>query len=218
MLLDALQASDLDATLFSAQNKTIGKEQWFVIQLRNSNICFAVRPYGTYFDRFEITRSFYAQTFPLSLPDRGADPQTLFGSFKSWLNEVVKPYLDELVAPDLWQILENNRSEATLEAETPDYSQSFSEEEKNQLRLCINEFQLLIVREFNPPKEELEAISNRLKHLSDAMDKHNRFDWRGIAIGTVISISVTLALNPDATRQLIHLFKSVFSHILYLLP
>jgi len=213
-----IQEFGLDPTLFSAQDGTIDKEKWFIIQLRNTLIRFAVRPYSTYFDWFEYRFSYYLQNFPLGSSSGAHNIQQLSDSFKAWLNDVVKPYLDEVIAPDLWQILENNRSEATREAETPDYSESFSEEEKIQLRLSINEFQLLIVKEFNPPKKELKAINNRLKHLSDAMDKHNKFDWKGIAISTVISIAVTLALNPEGTHQLIQLFKSVFSHIIYLLP
>jgi hypothetical protein len=76
----------------------------------------------------------------------------------------------------------------------------------------------LIVNNFNPNKEELELINARLKYLSDAVDKHNKFDWKGIAINTVIAIIIALSLSPEQGNQLFHLFRQVFSNLIYLLP
>ena len=75
----------------------------------------------------------------------------------------------------------------------------------------------MIVQNFDPNKEELESINARLEYLSDAMDKHNRFDWKGIAINTVIAITVALSLNPEQASQLFQLFRQVFSNLIYLL-
>ncbi|MFH1639569.1 MAG: hypothetical protein ABIB93_04575 [Chloroflexota bacterium] len=93
----------------------------------------------------------------------------------------------------------------------------FSDEEKRQIRLCLNDFRLLIMQNFRPHKEALESIDARLKYLSDAMDKHNKFDWKGIAINTVIAIAVALSLNHEQGIRLFQLFGKVFSNILYLL-
>lgn len=216
-LLTIIQESGLDPILFTAADGTIAEENFFIIQLRNSPICFAVRPFAE-FDTFQYYCSTFTPDFPLTGPYGYYDTESLHNKFTEWLNTVVKPYLDEASTPDLWQLMEDTRSDTIRDIEAPDYSESFSEDEKTRIRLSINEFRLLIVNNFNPHKEELDAINNRLKYLSDAMDKHNKFDWKGIAISTVIAIAVTLALNPEQFNQLVQLFKNVFSTIIYLLP
>jgi hypothetical protein len=76
----------------------------------------------------------------------------------------------------------------------------------------------LIIKNFKPNKEELEVVDARLKYLSDAMEKHNKFDWKGIAINTVIAITIALSLNPEQGNKLFQLFKQVFAAVIYLLP
>ena len=217
-LLGIVQESDLDPALFAVKNATTKQMTYFVIQLRDSQIRFVVRSSIGNFDSFYYRTSSFLPTFPLTQEAAAPSPQHLYDKFQEWLNSVVKPYLDDRVTPDFWQMLEGTRSHLMRETEAPDYSESFSEEEKIQLRLSINEFRLLILNNFNPTTEELAAINDRLEYLSDAMDKHNKFDWKGIAIHTVITIIVTLALNPDQSQQLFQFFKQVFSNIIYLLP
>ena len=217
-LLAVIKESPLDPTLFTAEDATIGDEEFFIIQLRNSPIRFAARPSYRGFDSFFYHSSIFSPTFPLSQLASAGNPQRLFDEFEEWLNNVVKPYLDEVITPDLWQILEDTHSEARREVGAPDDFKPFSEEEKFQLKRSIDELQLSIENNFNLNKKELGAIKKRLQYLSDAIDKHNRFDWKGIAISTAIAISVTLALNPEQTRQLFQLFKEAFSNLIYLLP
>ena len=217
-LLNIIQKSGLDPTLFEGKTATIETKTYFIIKLRNTSIRFAVRSTGGDFNSFICRTSVLTPPFPLGKPHPVPSPQHLYDKFDEWLNSVAKVYLDDLNSPDLWQMLESTRSDVMRETEAPDYSESFSEEDKVQLRLSINEFRLLVVNNFNPNKEELAAINDRLEYLSAAMDKHNKFDWKGIAIHTVITIIVTLALNPEQSQQLFQLFKQVFSNIIYLLP
>jgi len=219
-LLTIVQKSGLEPTLFEAKNVTIDRRRYFVIQARihNSLLRFAVCSSDDRFDSFIIRHSTFRPKFLLGPLDVASSPQRLYEKFEDWLNSVVKSYLDELSSPNFWQMLEDTRSDVMRETAAPDYSEVFSEEEKIQLRFSINEFRLLVVNNFNPNKEELAAINDRLEYLSDAIDKRNKFDWKGIAIHTVITIIVTLALNPDQSQQLFQLFKQVFSNIIYLLP
>jgi hypothetical protein len=217
-LLTIIQEFSLDPILFYASDGNIEEKAYFIIELRNSPICFAFRPSVNTFDEFFYRHSLFSPDFPLTMARHLPDIESLRNAFKSWLGGVVQPYLDDTTTPDLWQLMENTRSDTILDAESLDYSKSFSEDEKTRIRLSIDEFRLLIVNTFDPHKKELDAINNRLKYLSDAMDKHNKFDWKGIAISTVISIAVTLSLNPDQFNQLVQLFKNVFSTVIYLLP
>jgi hypothetical protein len=68
----------------------------------------------------------------------------------------------------------------------------------------------LIKQDFNPNQEQFKVINDRLEYLTNALDKHNKFDWKGIAIQTVISIGIALSLSPEKGQQLLMLFKHVF--------
>ncbi len=217
-LLSIIQESGLDPNLFVAKEKIIDNEKHFTIDLRDSKILYAVQPYRGSFSTFSRSYSQFRADFSMTgqTPYSGFD--VLAKDFKVWLEEVVKPYLDNLNTPDLWQILEENRTHIKSELATPRDFEPFSAEEKIRIRLSLNDFRLLIVQNFKPNKEELESIDARLKYLSDAVDKHNKFDWKGIAINTVIAIIIALSLSPEQGRQLFQLFKQVFSRVLYFLP
>jgi len=217
-LLTIIQESDLDPKLFVAEDSTLNKEKFFIIRLRNSPLLYAIRPYERSFSYFESLGSRFVAGFPLEGSGISFGTQPLFDIFKSWLNNVVKPYLDELSTPDLWQALQDTRSEPIRQIESPLDLEPFSEKEKIQLKRSIDELRLSIENNFNLQKKELAATNKLLQHLSDAVDKHNKFDWRGIAINIAFTIATNLALNPEQSRQLFQLFKETFTNIIHLLP
>lgn len=217
-LLAITQESGLEPNLFIAKEKVINNEKYFTISLRDSNILFAIQPCFNNFTKFFHQHSQFCSNFEMTGRLFSEDFNHLANTFNSWLKEVVKPYLDDVNTPDLWLILEENRSRTKDKTATPEDFESFSDEEKLQIRLSLNDFRLLVVKNFKPNKEELHTIDARLKYLSDAMDKHNKFDWKGIAINTAIAIGIALSLNPEQGSKLLHLFTQVFSHIIYLLP
>jgi len=217
-LLAIIQESGLDPNLFIAKDKSIDNNNYFTISIRDSKILFAVQPWSGSFESFVYCHSLFRADFPISSRLYAEGWKTLAARFKSWLDSVVKSYLDDISTPDLWHILEETLSHTKYESGTPEDFESFSDEEKAQIRLSLNDFRLLIVKNFNPNKKELAAIDTRLKYLSDAVDKSNKFDWKGIAINTVIAIIIALSLNPEQGNQLFQLFKQAFSNVLYLLP
>jgi hypothetical protein len=216
-LLTIIQESGIAPSLFESQNKSIDKEEYFVISLRDSPVSFAISPCHGDFNSFFCRRSQFMANFPLDGRQYVSNTIHLTTLFNTWLTSVVKPYLENISTPDFWQILEETRSYTKSELGMPKDFEQFSSEEKIPIRLSLNEFKLLIVKNFNPNKEELAIIDARLKYLSDALDKHNKFDWKGIAISTVISITIALSLSPEQGNQLFNLFKQVFSNVLYLL-
>jgi hypothetical protein len=94
---------------------------------------------------------------------------------------------------------------------------AFSENDKIQLRLSINELHLLIIKNFSPSVDEMKIINARLEYLSNSLDRLNRIDWRGLALSTIISISVTLSLDTEKGKLLLGLFKKVFTNVLHLM-
>ena len=138
--------------------------------------------------------------------------------FRKWLDGVVKPYQDELNTPDLWQMLEESSSHALPELETSGQFESFTDQEKDQIRSSINELRLSIEKNFSLQRKQLDTTNELLQYLCDAADKHNKFDWRGTAINVAVTIATHLALNPEQSRQLFELFQAAFSNIIHLLP
>ena len=216
-LLTIIQESGIDPNLFTAENRVFDNIGFFTISLRDSSILFAICPWENRFDDFRYRRSLFQAGFAMSELLYGGKSERLFEIFKDWLNSVVIPYLDDVRTPDFWQILEETRSHTKHEVFTPDDFNSFSDGEKIQIRLTIKEFRLLIMDNFNPNQEHLKAVDARLEYLSDAIDKHNKFDWKGIAIHTVMAITIALSLSPEQGHQLFELFRQIFSNILYLL-
>jgi len=217
-LLTIIQESGLDPNLFTAEDGSIDEDTYLIISLRDSQIRFAVRPWGDSFEDFKYRHSEFLADFPIGDTLFSPDIDNLTIEFNEWLNGVVKPYLDDVSTPDLWHIFEETRSHTKDELGTPEDFDSFSDEEKIKIRLSLNEFRLLIMKNFNPNQEELKVVDARLKYLSDAIDKHNKFDWKGIAISTVMAITIALSLDTQQGNQLFQLFKQIFSSILYLLP
>jgi hypothetical protein len=216
-LLTIIQESGFDPGLFTTQPETIANEEFFAIHLRNSSIRFALRPYGD-FNTFQFYQSTFTPGFYFTGPYGYYHPKDLYAKFENWLNTVVRPHLDELNAPDLWQALQDTLSVPTGQKQSPLDLEPFSEDEKVQLRVSIERLRLSISNNFNLQSKQLATVNKLLKHLSDALDKHSRFDWRGIAINVAVTIALHLALNPDQTKQLFQLFKDVFSNVIHLLP
>jgi hypothetical protein len=217
-LLTIVQKSDFDPTLFEAKNSIIEGFSYFVIQTCNSSIRFAARSSAESFNTFYYLTSIFTPKFPLGKLQYAPSPEHLYDKFKEWLNFVVKPHLDDLSTPDLWQTIVYTHSEAKRELGTQDDFEPFSKEEKLQLKHSIDELRLLIETNFELQKKELAATNKLLDHLSDAVDKQNKLDWRGIAISVAFNIAANLALNPEQVRQLFNLFQVAFSKIIYLLP
>ena len=48
----------------------------------------------------------------------------------------------------------------------------------------------MLIEEYKPTEEQLNSIEDRLKYLSDSTERLNKVDWQGVAISTIMSISM----------------------------
>ncbi len=217
-ILKTIQESGIDEGLFIAKNEAIKGVDNFVIILLDSPIRFLIKPWLNSLTQFMYNYSQFVDGFSLSSEYSYTDDINLSNKIKDWLDTVVRPYLDELNTPDLWERFLDDYADAKNQLGTPDDFQPFSDEEKIPIRLSINELSLSIKNNFNPNRDQLKIINDRLKYLSDALDKHNKFDWRGIAISSAISIMIALSLSSKQGHQLFQLFQKIFPTVLHLLP
>ena len=90
---------------------------------------------------------------------------------------------------------------------------AFNIDERKQIIMSINDLKLLINNSLNTSTEEQSLVNERLDYLIEASDRLNKFDWKSLAISTLISISITLSLDTQKEQLLFELFKKVFSLI-----
>jgi hypothetical protein len=137
----------------------------------------------------------------------------VFDSFKSWINNHVAEYVEELQIPDLWS--EYKKGNKTLRFNEINFEnrENFSFEEKEQIKMAINELKLLIHKNMETSDEEQQLVNNRLDYLIEAMNRLNKFDWKSVAISTTMSISIALTLDTSKGQLLFDLFRKVFSII-----
>jgi hypothetical protein len=139
----------------------------------------------------------------------------LAAAFREWLQMHVRPALANATAPDLWS--EAAASLPEFEELPSEDSERFSEEEQQQLRAAIAHFKTLIEREFVPDAEQVRELNARLDYLADAASRLNRFDWKSLALATIIGAATTLSLDTQTGRQLWALFREALRTVSHLL-
>ena len=147
--------------------------------------------------------------------DGYGDIERIDEQFKRWLTREVQPAVAELTTPDLWtQLTSGSEQLDVAEVRSED---AFNEPARELVRLAVSQFRILLVQEFEPDDEKLRSIDEQLKYLSDAVERLNRFDWKALALSTVIGIATTLSLDTTAGRKLWSLFQQAFHAVGHLL-
>lgn len=184
----------------------------FTLNFKDSPLWFSVKPAGM---RIAFT---YKQFVPgyIAVGGEATDIGEIYGIFSEWLATHVKGYLEEEAIPDLWGQLNEERAVISEGMFSGAESESFSEEEKAQIKLSLGQFQLLIKEAFNPSSDQIVVIEERLSYLAEGVDRLNKFDWKSILASSIINIATALSLNTEQGKALFHLAKQAFTHIVYL--
>lgn len=185
-----------------------------IIYFNNSPLYFIIRNSNDDFEAFDYQYTRYAPEFPLSdiYPQQNyISFREIIERFNKWLFQCVDAYIEDKEEPDLWQEL--NMGNKTLNINNIDFDNKtlFSSEEKRQIGLSLNELKLLMHKKISTSKDEQEIINNRLDYLIDASKRLNRFDWKSLALSSLVSISIALSLDTQKGHLVFELFKKVFS-------
>jgi hypothetical protein len=189
----------------------------FTLRFHGTELVFEVREGVSGFD-YRFTR--FSPGFPSTehIPEYGnANIDTVYDAFRTWLKDHVQEYIDDSMLPDLWEQIEVQKPFISAAELNRDDVSKFTEEEKDQLRLTLSAFRLLVVETFKPTEERVRVIEARLDYLSKALDRLNRFDWKSVLLSSAVTISATLSLNTEQGKVLLNLLKSAFSHVFRLL-
>ncbi len=126
-----------------------------------------------------------------------------------WLTNIVR----EINSPNKWDRLYKEIAEIKINYENDEGK--FSATEYEELKHKIDSLKNGITS-INLLPEQLAAINTKLDHLTLLAKDMNKFDWKGLFVGTIISIIVQLSVTPENAKSLWALIKQVFSN--YLLP
>ncbi len=221
-LLEVIQASSLfDGRDFHI-DETLDEQDLpiFVITYNDSPFRFTVLARSSSYHDLDYKHTLLAPGYPLSgfsLDEGWHNIDTVCEALKYWLDHELKEFVEDLNVPDLWAELAAGQSLGSdFQLEENDISQ-FSAEEKKQIRVAINCFRARFIDEFQVTQEHLELIDKRLHYLADALDRLNRFDWKGVLISTVFGISTALSLDIERGKVLWNIAKEVFSQAIRLL-
>ena len=130
-----------------------------------------------------------------------------FRCFKNWLSYVVR----EITAPNKWDRLQNeiNNLGITISNGEDKFSALEFENLKEkllQLKNGITSLGLL--------PEQISSLNNKIDHLAELAKTMNKFDWKGLFIGTIMSIIIQLSVTPENAKSLWQLIKQIFSSFL----
>ncbi len=213
--IDIIKEYGLDPSVFIGEEvQHANLDSVFIIRVAGTELTFETRNLPDNPDGFDCrfnrspsarnpeTESSYTQgTRPIKI---------IYGYFRKWLTDYALPYISDLSEPDLWsQIGGSLQPAGHLLIGDPEPRQ-FSAAEKQQMKLSMEEFRSLVAERFGPSADALSVIDERLSYLSDAAERLNRFDWRGVALSSLISISTALYLNTQEGKELFEIFKHVF--------
>lgn len=218
--LEIIEECGLDPENFKAYEEYISSYSGFIIEVVNSQLKFEVIVSNNSYEEFNYRYIRFGPNYTLTefnLDETWEAFRNTTEAFEQWIVNHVKDYTDEQTLPDLWAQLEQQREFIPSAKMEKDDTLPYSEEEKAQLRLSINEFRLQIVNNFDHNEDQLKIIDDRLTYLSEALDRLNRVDWKAVALSSIISISTALSLNTEKGELLFNLFKQIFSKIVYLL-
>jgi hypothetical protein len=221
-LLEVAKKSEIPLKYF----KTHSSGNLFEIIIDGTPLVFSVEQSKEKFDnmRYGYTRfepGFPKMDFPASFLNSIDSVCYYLGD---WLFKVVKKYLDFTAVPDQWsEILSIQPFIGSTEFATADF-EKYSESEKEQIKSALEEFKRMLREELetlnqniDQVQEGVEAtrinmgqINERLDYLGEAVNRLNRFDWKGVALSTVIGIVTNLSVDTSTAKHFFDLFQQAF--------
>lgn len=183
---------------------------------KNSPFIFTIRTSRENFNLFDYQYVQYCPDYSMTdfFPKRDYTSfEIVANSLRAWLKNHIKEYIEDKTEPDLWSELQNGNKSFEINKIDFDNKDSFTANERNQVTMALNELKILISKNFRTSEEEQKLVTDRLDYLIDSSDRLNKFDWKSLAISTLLSISLSLTLDTTKGKILFELFRKVFSNI-----
>lgn len=189
------------------------------LKFKGSELYFIIGQSDFSFDRFFTIQTEYSPDFQKKrdkLKAQNLQLLDVINEFIQWIEEDVKEYLKEIDTPNLWETYEKSIQPLNLENIDFEDDSNFNDEEKEHIKIDLNEIKILIAENFDFSKTQLKIIDQRLNYLEEATNRLNKTDWKGVAISTVFSMIINLGVDTQTGQTIIDLFKKVFENLPHL--
>jgi hypothetical protein len=133
--------------------------------------------------------------------------------FRKWLKDDVLAAIEDLGLPNFWAEAREAAAVASAFRRSARDADIFTPAERDAIKRELHAFRLVLVQTFEPDARQMEEIAESLSYLEAAVDRLNRFDWKGVALSTVIGIATSLSLDTEKGRLLWRLFQQAMSAV-----
>ncbi|HET6255353.1 MAG TPA: hypothetical protein VFE32_14830 [Puia sp.] len=184
-----------------------------ILEFKGSPLRFIIYPFEHDYDIYSFACVGYGSTYPLINYDSRFPFEEVFLHFMEWINESVKPYLEDRNAVDLWE--EYKSGVKYLELEELDLGDLtyFSQHDLVRIRFAIQDLKGLIRQNFELSNDQMTTVNEKLDYLVEAAQRIPKTDWKGVALSILSSIIIALSLDTTRGNQLWELFMHVFRAI-----
>lgn len=209
-----------DPNDFSQKELLYKKTPAFALKYRDTPLEFIARNSMDNYHDMDCIFTKFAPNFPLSdiIPDNDwFKPKDIFVIFERWLKEHLQEYLNDLNVPDMWEQVDKSKKIIEEISIGTNDQYLFSKDEKEEVRKALNIFKDHAGKELLLSEAQILLFSKRVDYLAGAVDRLTKFDWKNVAVSTIMSISIALSLDVEKGRLLFNLFKEAFKHTLKLI-
>ena len=192
----------------------------FVIKITGTPLEFMVSQDPNDFDKFGYSSSAFKPGWEVNLSQLVCyknDIDTVSTALSEWIYDVVDRYFEDVEIDDPWEKLQQYQRFIPSHPLQKENLQPFSPVEKEQIRNSLLVFKQLVYKKYRPDEAQKEFIEERLTYLSKAVDRLNRFDWKGLAISVIVGIGINLSVDTESGKALLKLFEQAFLPIRYFL-
>jgi hypothetical protein len=171
-------------------------------------------PTEYYFQIFELEgyhNSFIANFSPGDQRFQDGSPNLDWGGIKAYFYDWLNYLKREIAAPDKWALLIEGVNYLSgpfvNELSKFDHSEYLDISNKiEQIKSNLTSIPLL--------QQQSIAIENQLDRLLQLTEELNKFDWKNLFIGTIISVIIQLNVTQENAHLLYELIKKVFHGLL----
>lgn len=215
-IFNLLNNSGISIKNFEIDESNIAGINTTIISYKESLLKFIINSSPNDFDTFSFQYVKFEPKYSKTslFPSFGyVDFNIVVKSINDWVINHVKKLFEDQNEPDLWKEFKNTRKSLNFDSINFDERFIFTENEKKQIQISVNELKTLIQKKFNTTKQQQKMVNERLDYLAESANRLNKFDWKSSAVSTMISIAIALSLDTERGKMLFELFKQVFSTI-----
>ncbi len=191
--------------------------EYVAITYKDSSFAFNIFQNGKEtFDSFQISYTRFLPDYPTIQPSNLMSIDSVEAFLLKWIREDIFKYIENIHGPDLWTEIQENP--ITIDGINFNDTSPFKPEEINQLKVGLEEIKILLKTNFELNEGQIEIANKRIDYLAEALNRLTKADWRGIAISTVIGLSIELTLDEQKRTTLFGLLSKIWAMMKSLPP